>query len=293
VPRPNEFKKDRGIDSVPRTAGGWLPGRFSSWHTGALPLALVVVVSLAPVLGSDPGHGAGRWIFAAVAVLTALALAARQPAAVRLGLAFTATLAAFALPWQVSWWPLPGVVGVTVYLLCPWPVRSRESPLRTLTWWLGRLTRVNLAAAAGLAATACATLWIYHQLTPAGFSFGAALLRDIPHWSLALAGLGFVLVNAAVEEILFRGVILAHLSRVVGTWPALSLQAAGFGLLNLHGYPYGPAGVALTAAYGLLLGVLRVRSGGLLAGWITHILADSVIFLFILHAATQAQWPAG
>lgn len=275
------------------TASAWLAGRCRSWVTRVLPLALVVTVSLAPVFGSDPDRGAGRWIFAAATVLTGMALVARQPTAARLGLAFTATLAAFALPWQASWWPLPGAVGVAVYLLCPWPARPPEFALRTRTWWLGRPTRINLAAAGGLAATTCATLWIYHRLTPDAFAFGAALLSDIPHWSLALAGLGFVLVNAAVEEILFRGVILAHLTQVIGTWPALALQAAGFGLLNLHGYPYGPAGVALTAAYGLLLGVLRVRSGGLLAGWITHILADGVIFLFILHAATQAPWPAG
>lgn len=47
------------------------------------------------------------------------------------------------------------------------------------------------------------------------------------------------------------------------------------------------------ASWWLLPGVLRVRSGGLLSGWITHILAGGLIFLFILHAATQAHWPAG
>jgi len=86
---------------------------------------------------------------------------------------------------------------------------------------------------------------------------------------------------------LFRGVILSHLTAVVGSWLALAVQAAGFGVLHLHGYPYGPIGVALATGYDLLLGVMRLRSGGLLACWVAHVLADSIIFVFILQAAAR------
>jgi hypothetical protein len=145
-------------------------------------------------------------IFVTLGGLTAVAALARQRRTTRLGLAFTATIAAFALPWQVSWWPLPGLVGVGVYL------------------------------AAG----------------------------QLP-----------------------GGLILTHLSRAVGVWPALLAQAGGFGALNLHGYPNGPVGVALTGSYGVLLGLLRVRARGLLACWIAHALADAVIFAFIVQAAAH------
>jgi hypothetical protein len=67
-----------------------------------LPLALVGAVSLAPVLGSDPiiSRG-GQLIFATLAGLTGVAALARQRRTTRLGLAFTATIAAFAMPWEV------------------------------------------------------------------------------------------------------------------------------------------------------------------------------------------------
>jgi uncharacterized protein len=66
-------------------------------------------------------------------------------------------------------------------------------------------------------------------------------------------------------------------------WP----RPLGFGLLHLHGYPDGTVGAALAAGYGLLLGLLRPRAGGLLACRITHMVADSVIFVFILQAAAH------
>jgi membrane protease YdiL (CAAX protease family) len=200
-------------------------------------------------------------------------------------LAFTATIAAFALPWQVSWWPLPGLVGVGVYLAA-----GQLPALRTghMTGWRrGRLGRTELAAIAVLGLIATGALVIYQRLVPGSFGFGATLLNQLPGWSPPLAGLAFAAINAAVEELLYRGLILTHLARAVGVWPGLLAQAGGFGALNLHGYPNGPVGVALTGSYGMLLGLLRVRARGLLACWIAHALADAVIFAFIVQAAAH------
>jgi len=44
--------------------------------------------------------------------------------------------------------------------------------------------------------------------------------------------------------------------------------------------------VALAAVYGLMLGAMRLRSGGLLAPWIAHVLTDLVIFVLIVKTAT-------
>lgn len=104
-----------------------------------------------------------------------------------------------------------------------------------------------------------------------------------------LAALAFVTGNAATKELLFRGIILTHPAGAVGRWPALAVQAVGFGLLILHGYPHGLIGVGLTGGYGLLLGWLRLRTDGLLAGWVCHVLADSLIFVFILQAAMHSS----
>jgi membrane protease YdiL (CAAX protease family) len=64
---------------------------------------------------------------------------------------------------------------------------------------------------------------------------------------------------------------------------ALVLQALAFAALHFRaGFPRGAVGVALTFVYGLLLGYLRRRAGGLMAPFITHVLTDLVIVTIVL-----------
>jgi hypothetical protein len=44
--------------------------------------------------------------------------------------------------------------------------------------------------------------------------------------------------------------------------------------------------VALASVYGVSLGALRVRSGGLMAPFIAHVCADAVIFVLIVQTMT-------
>lgn len=247
----------------------------------ALPVGLIVAISLAPIVGHDPGGTGGGSVLAAITALTVLAAVSRRFGTARLGVALGVTLVAFGLPWQVNWWPLPGALGVLTFAALGL-LSGRPPPGRA---WLGRLRRTELVWAAALAVVATAALLIFHAVMPPGLGLGRFLLTQVPGWTVAIGGIGFVTVNAAVEEILFRGVILSHLAPFTGLWPALGLQAAGFGLLNLHGYPFGVIGVLLTGAFGLLLGLLRLRANGLLACFLAHAVADSVIFVFILHDA--------
>jgi uncharacterized protein len=264
-------------------AHGMLRGRFLS--DGLLPLALVVVISAAPFVGYNPHHTAGRSILFGLAALTALAAATRRTHSARLGLALTITTAAFSLPPQISWWPLPGVCGLLAYVACSLIIKDvGEHP-----WRLGSLTRSDLACIVGLAVVSGSVLWTFHRLMPTHFSVALHLLSGTPTWLLAVIGAGFATANAAVEELLFRGAILHQLRYTFGVWPAVATQAAAFGLFHLHGYPYGPIGVALATAYGLLLGAIRLRSNGLLAPWLAHVAADSLIFVFILQAASHPR----
>jgi membrane protease YdiL (CAAX protease family) len=253
-----------------------------------LPLGLVIVVSLAPFVGYNPTHpGGGRAVLVGLAALTLLAAVAGRARSVRLGLALTSTIAAFALPWEVSWWPLPGAVGMLVYVLSCLVGRNPSVPVTPLR--LGRLTRTDVLSILGLALVSAIFLLAFRALMPPHQFLGNQLITEIPVWLLALAGVVFATANAAVEEMLFRGAILHHLGYAFGVWPAVALQAVAFGLLHLHGYPYGPIGVALATIYGLLLGAVRLRSHGLLAPWLAHVVADSVIFVFILQAATRTS----
>ena len=56
------------------------------------------------------------------------------------------------------------------------------------------------------------------------------------------------------------------------------MQAVAFGALHLLGIPGGWIGVAMAAAYGVMLGWLRRRSQGMLAPYLAHGLADVAIF---------------
>jgi len=77
-----------------------------------------------------------------------------------------------------------------------------------------------------------------------------------------LGGVGFSMVNAAVEESLFRGLLLEALDHSFASgWAAVLMQAAAFGVLHLHGFPRGAVGVGLAAVYGLMMGVLRPTVG--------------------------------
>jgi uncharacterized protein len=103
-------------------------------------------------------------------------------------------------------------------------------------------------------------------------------------WLLVPAVFVFSIVNAAGEEAAYRGVVLGALDEARITAPAaLVLQAVAFGALHFRaGFPRGIAGVGLTFAYGLVLGELRRRAGGLVVPFITHVLTDLVIFTIVL-----------
>jgi membrane protease YdiL (CAAX protease family) len=69
----------------------------------------------------------------------------------------------------------------------------------------------------------------------------------IPSWSpgrLILLGLGFALFNAAVEEMIWRGVIFDSLERArLPTISVVLMQAVSFGVVHLHGFPSGSVGI--------------------------------------------------
>lgn len=110
-----------------------------------------------------------------------------------------------------------------------------------------------------------------------------ALIQEIPVFALPLAGLFFALFNAAIEEFMFRGIIMHALDSAFGPGIAsIFIQAILFGALHYHGgFPNGIVGAGLAFIYGILLGVIRRLSRGILAPWLAHVLADLVIFIIL------------
>ncbi len=119
------------------------------------------------------------------------------------------------------------------------------------------------------------------------------MMPRIPWWLYPVAGLGFALVNAAIEEFIFRGVLFGVLERTLGRgYVSLGLQAISFGVLHFRaGFPNGVAGLVMVTVYGVMLGLIRRQSRGMLGPWMAHVLADITIFslLVILLALGSAR----
>jgi membrane protease YdiL (CAAX protease family) len=110
----------------------------------------------------------------------------------------------------------------------------------------------------------------------------AGYVPKLPFAVLVAGGVAFVFVNAALEELTWRGILFDRLEPLFGLRGAIVVQALSFGLMHAHGFPRGPSGVALAAIWALMLGWLRSRSGGLLATFVAHVVADATIAIIVL-----------
>jgi sodium transport system permease protein len=79
------------------------------------------------------------------------------------------------------------------------------------------------------------------------------------------------LVPAVCEELFFRGFVYAGL-RKLGTWPGLLLTALFFGLAHASIYRLLP-----TFTLGLLIGVVRWRTGSVFCGMLIHLLNNGLL----------------
>jgi hypothetical protein len=134
-----------------------------------------------------------------------------------------------------------------------------------------------LTAASGLIAAVALSGW-YLLLHPNIDDIVQTFVPDVPLGLLIAGGLVFSMVNAAVEEGAYRGVLLHGLDTTLGPGlAALALQAMAFGALHVQGFPRGSIGVGLASIYGLFMGVIRRRAGGMFAPWMAHVFTDIVI----------------
>ncbi|MCC7381825.1 MAG: CPBP family intramembrane metalloprotease [Deltaproteobacteria bacterium] len=139
---------------------------------------------------------------------------------------------------------------------------------------------IGIGAFAWLGA-ALPAAWLTRALLPGAGSAGQGLeqalgLADAP-WPLLL--LGVALVPAFAEELVFRGALFGLLRARIGAASAIVLQAILFGLLHGSAYRFLP-----TAVLGLLLGLLRERSGALWLPMLAHALSNGLVVLVVRFA---------
>lgn len=251
-------------------------------RTGFQPTAAAVIV--AALIVSVPFTHGGTWAVAAgvLAGLTAWVAARRDRPALRVLLLVDVVMVfgaigTFALPVGYLAWPTTILLALAAGAVAVrfWPA------LRPVAPWLrrGRMTRDLPWMAAGIvvASAAALTLWtVLADPQPPPF---VANLSHLP-LLVVLAGIvGFSAVNSIAEEFLYRGVLQTELTTLAGAVPAVLVQAVAFGVAHVHGFPSGWIGVLMSGGWGLILGIVRLRTGGILAVYLIHILADTTIGL--------------
>src|SRR6185295_2002775 len=174
-------------------------------------------------------------------------------------------------------------IAFAIYFASVW----RLPWLRRASAWLkwGSIDATIVAFAVAIAVVSGVSLLAWFAIArPDVSDLIRAFVPNQPLWVLAPGAMLFSMLNAAIEEAAYRGILLAALDATLGPGVrALILQALGFGAIHLYGgFPRGVLGVVMAFVYGVALGALRRMAGGLLAPWIAHVLTDIVIFSIVI-----------
>ena len=107
---------------------------------------------------------------------------------------------------------------------------------------------------------------------------------DVEISKLLVGGVVFAVVNSIVEEVVYRGILWGGLEELFdNAYAVITIQAVIFGAIHYWGIPNGIMGAVMATVYGLFLGIIRSRAGGLLMPILVHTFADMTIFLILLN----------
>jgi uncharacterized protein len=260
----------RQITPPPRstTFGAWL---------------LVLLILLFGLYQTHPFPDAIQiWIPRIVLLLLPISIAARSIYAIH----FNVLIACYYLMRFFPRFPLYPFSDLTFLLLYIYVVMLIP-PLRGSVGWLrsGKFDAVTWSLVAGTIVVPIIALMLWvHFLSP-DLGRYANMVPQFPLWLIALYAIANAMFNAALEETIWRGVILEALDSALGpgVW-ALTIQAVSFGAAHYRsGFPNGIIGAAMAAIFGIMLGIIRRKSKGVLACWLAHAFVDAAIFTMIVH----------
>jgi hypothetical protein len=254
---------------------------------GAARAEFSLVLAMLGALGLFP-LAPFRWVWLVLtlmlAAVTEVSRRRRALPALHLGLLCTCLLGALSTFGSMKYWPLPPLLAVLGYAAAV----ARLPAFGGRPDWLsfGRLDRgVWLLITVSVCVSALALVIWFALAKPDYSALVGTLFPRLPLPLLFAGVVGFSMINAAVEELIYRGVLLAALDAAlgVGLLPVV-LQAAAFGIAHIAGFPRGLAGVGLATIYGLLMGAVRRRARGMLGPWLAHVATDVVIGSILLRA---------
>jgi membrane protease YdiL (CAAX protease family) len=156
-------------------------------------------------------------------------------------------------------------------------------------WRFGQVTPIAIGATAFIVLTSSIALIAFHYSVHPGMRGYGAMLPVEALGGVSAAAILFPLLNAVLEEAVFRGVFFDAAEPQWGRWGAIVITAALFGYAHRQGYPPGLFGAFLAGLYGLAMGWLRVLTGGIGLPIIAHIFADATIFTVMVRSGCFAD----
>jgi len=177
-------------------------------------------------------------------------------------------------------WPLYLLIPLGAYILLAVLIpRLRHTAPRIE---IGRMDAGALFVA-GLYALACSALFIgvceaYH-VNFIGFA------RQVPRWNPTLIVVVCFcgsLINSCLEELIWRGVVYGAFAAQFGVTVAILLQAVGFSFEHMFFIPVEWLGMCMAFIFGIVLGWLRYRSGGIGTAILAHWVMDLTLMGMVL-----------
>lgn len=179
-------------------------------------------------------------------------------------------------------WPLLWLVPLTAYLSLVALIPSLRSSF--VRWRFGQVTPAAIGATTFIVLASSAALIAFHYSVHPDMRVYGAMLPVQALGGVIAAGILFPLLNAVLEEAVFRGVFFDAAEPQWGRWGAIVITATLFGYAHRHGYPPGLFGAFLAGLYGLAMGWLRAFTGGIGLPIIAHIFADVTIFTLMVRS---------
>ena len=250
---------------------------------GSLPLVLAMLCALGTI-PLVPSRSAWLPLAGALAALTYASVRRGALPAIHLGTLCTFLLVALSVFGSMKYWPIPPLLAVLAYLVAV----ARVPALGGRPRWLarGRLDAVTVLLIVASIFVSSLGLLIWFAVAKPDYShLVGTLFPRLPVTALFVGVIAFSMINAAMEELVYRGVLLSSLDAVLGGGLVpVALQAIVFGIAHVAGFPRGAIGIGLATVYGLMMGAVRRHAGGMFAPWLAHLATDTVIGAILLHA---------
>ncbi len=179
--------------------------------------------------------------------------------------------------WPWVW--LAPFVAYFVLVVCVSRLRRSMSWLRA-----GRLSLASITTTIAVMALTVLTLVLFHTTVEPDVSGYRAVIPFNALGGVIMAGVVFTIVNATLEELVFRGVLFDALQSQWGARVTLATTALLFGLGHLRGYPSGLTGACLATLFGFAMGGLRLWTGGLVLPIVAHMAADATIYVILVRS---------